>query len=151
MMATNRAFISPPAPLHFDEIFVSKGRLECEAYFHVPRITVDAWLRERGKQRLIDERAAVVRQQQDAKREGLSRHEMEQILHEAFPAHADVDPVIARHAAQHLRMMRNGGWIISPTKDGDWRVGTRRRSAFELVELAKAKGFDPASLTGRGG
>jgi hypothetical protein len=52
---------------------------------------------------------------------------------------------LARHAAQHLRIVRSGGFIVSPTGDGDWWVGTRRMSAAQLVDLAVGKGFDRAA------
>lgn len=53
---------------------------------------------------------------------------------------------LARQAAQHLRISRNGGTIVSPAQNGDWWVGSRRRSAAELLKLAISKGFEPPAL-----
>jgi hypothetical protein len=64
-------------------------------------------------------------------------------------ARSTVNPRVVEHAARFLRDVRNGGWVIFRTPDGDWRLGLKRVSGQQLVEFAKRKGFDP-SLTGRG-
>jgi hypothetical protein len=47
-------------PEDFEEVFVRKGRLACEGHFRAEGWQIDAWLRECGKQRLIQERANFV-------------------------------------------------------------------------------------------
>lgn len=134
-------------PPDFDTKFVELGRLQCEEHYHARRTTITAWLNERGKQRLVAERAANVR----AGRQRISRSDMTKILAQAFPVEGAVSFTLARHAAQFLRIRRNGGWIISPAGEGQWWVGARRRSAAELLAIAEAAGFDPANLRDEGG
>jgi hypothetical protein len=50
-----------PCPVDFDETFVAIGRLACEEHFHAGRTTINRWLDERGKDRLIALRAERVR------------------------------------------------------------------------------------------
>jgi hypothetical protein len=83
----------------------------------------------------------------------LTRREMAVILGVAFPATTRKPTfLMAQHAAQYLRERRNGGWIISPAGDGLWWVGSRRRTAAELVAMAEEKGFNASTLrvTARG-
>lgn len=126
-----------PVPGDFEVVFVEQGRLECEAWYRARRTTVDRWLAECGKQRLIDKRAAFVkhlRMQKQApkpvERQAVARDRRK------------VAPALVNRAANFLRCVRNGGWVVAPTSDGDWRVGTRRRSAAELVDMAVQRGFD---------
>lgn len=48
-------------PADFDVIFVEIGRLDCEHWYRARRTTIDRWLAERGKDRLIKARAEYVR------------------------------------------------------------------------------------------
>lgn len=129
-----------PPPADFDEVFVEIGRVACEARYNARRTKIDRWLIERGKQRLIAKRAAFVR---NGRRQGITRRDMQQILSVAFPPpdRKQISFALARRAAHYLRVHRNGGWIVSPAPNGMWFVGARKRTAHELVELAKAKGF----------
>ena len=186
-----------PCPRDFDEIVVRIGRLACQEHYHAGRATIDRWLEERGKARLIEARAERVRPKtwrskvraaflaelsngstiQDAARKAgvgpqcvhkwrnsdsefaaawdkaittskrLGLREIQTILHRAFPVGAH--PTVARLAAQHLRIARNGGFRVSPMMSGGWMVGLRRVTSEELVDLAISRGFDP-SLTGDG-
>lgn len=71
----------------------------------------------------------------------LSVEEMSAVLKRAFPMRERISLALVRRAAQHLRIRRNGGFIVSPCPDGDWRVGARRVSAAQLVEMAVRAGF----------
>ena len=55
-------------------------------------------------------------------------------------------PTMARHAAQYLRIVRNGGWIVSPAGADEWWVGRKRMPTAALIEQATKCGFD-ANLT----
>jgi hypothetical protein len=133
-------------PDDFDLVFVEIGRLACEEHYRVGRFVIDHWLEKSGKRRLIDARAEHV-----AKNRVLTCKDIAQVLSVVYPVpDREVGFITARHAAQYLRVIRNGGFIVSPAGDGLWWVGSRRRTAAELVELAKSRGFDPASLSGGG-
>lgn len=138
-----------PCPEDFDVIFVEQGRLACESWYRCRRTTVDRWLEERGKARLIEQRAAFVASKRKAG-EWLTRAsslvERREVKPTSVPARVidrrRVAPHLARAAARHLRIIRHGGWIVSPVGDGTWRLGTRHVSAAELVDFAERKGFD---------
>lgn len=122
-------------PADFEVIFVEKGRVECETWYGASRITVNRWLIESGKRRLIELRAAFVKHQRESAPKPKEC---------ALPA-LDGRPVpaeVARLASDFLRQPRNGGWIISATGQGDWWVGQSRRSTSDMVDLAIRKGFD---------
>ncbi len=150
VMGDDRARPIRTRPDDFEVVFVEQGRLECEAWYRVRRTTVTRWLEESGKDRLIAKRAAYVKHRRDngtwlTRASSLVEH---RDVSRPAPARAAVtdrrrvSPGVARRAAHYLRCVRNGGWIISLAGDGNWRVGTRLRSAAELVDLAVAKGFD---------
>ena len=139
-------------PDDFDVIFVEQGRVGCETWYRASRSTVNRWMDERGAKRLIAARKAYVSHQRKAGRWVTRQTRMVE--------HKDVRPklrsgpvrdrrtvsfTLARHAAQHLRIVRNGGFIVSLTGQGDWWVGSRRYSAAQMVDLATAKGFDRRS------
>lgn len=137
-------------PDDFEVVFVEQGRLECEAWYRVGRTTVNRWLRESGQTKLIAKRAAYVKHRRDngtwlTRASSLVEHR--EVSRPVSPRHAIADrrrvPLgVARRAANFLRCVRNGGWIVSMAGDGNWRVGTRVRSAAEMVDLAERKGFD---------
>ena len=142
-----------PCPDDFDVIFVEQGRLACESWYRCRRTTVNRWLEERGKQRLIRARADYVASKRKAgewitrasslvKRHSLVRQTVRQRINDR----RRVPNSLARAAARHLRISRHGGWIVSPAADGEWFLGTRRVSAAELVDFAKRKGFDADSV-----
>lgn len=126
-----------PVPEDFEVVFVEQGRVECEAWYRARRTTIDRWLEESGKQRLIDKRAAFVKflraQRKAPKPVERPRRAMDR---------RKVPPALVRRAANFLRCVRNGGWVVAPTPEGDWWVGTRRRSPAELVDMASQRGFD---------
>lgn len=125
-----------PCPEDFGIIFVEKGRLECEAWYGASRLTVNRWLIERGKSRLINRRAEFVRFQRE------QEHPQQQ---RAKVAHVDVDArlhALAAEAANFLRVSRYGGWTITASPDGHWIVGTVRKTPDELIAMAERQGFD---------
>lgn len=181
-----------PCPADFEATFIAIGRLACEEHYGTRRKTVDRWLEECGKPRLIAARADYARNQPgfrvrrkcppdfervyvalghkdsmkhygagpttikrwisecggsnlvDQRRaNSLSVSDMSTILKMAFPRKGRVSFTLARHAAQHLRIRRNGGFTVSPAPNGFWWIGTKKITAAELVEMAVKKGFDP--------
>jgi hypothetical protein len=124
-----------PVPDDFDVVFVEQGRVACENWYRASRITVNRWLIQRGKRRLIDERANFVKHQRT-------------IAHQPKPAGQPVSNEIdtylpvARMAADFLRIRRNGGWMISIHECGGWRVGTVQRTSEQLIAMAVNSGFD---------
>jgi hypothetical protein len=125
-------------PDDFDIIFVEKGRIECESWFRASRLTVNRWLLERGKKRLIDSRAAFVRHMRDQEYRQADEQPIEQV----------VDPLlsVARLAADFLRVSRYGGWIITQCPTGGWRVGTVHKTSDQVIAMAERQGFDPTGL-----
>ena len=141
-----------PVPDDFEVIFVEQGRDGCVGWYRAHKTTVTRWLIECGKKRLIDNRAAFVKHQR-ANGKWLTRS-TKLVEHREIRTQPHSQPIrdrrrvsftLARHAAQHLRIVRNGGFIVSPTGKGDWWVGTKRLSPAQLVDLAKSKGFDANS------
>lgn len=129
-------------PDDFEIIFVEIGRIDCEVFYRAARITVDRWLDETGKERLLELRRAFVARQRRQAKEGKPPR--------ITPTKPKLDRrkvslCMQRHAAQHLRSVRNGGWIISPTGKGDWWFGSKRISPGMLLDMAVAKGFDAKS------
>ena len=139
-----------PCPGDFDAVFVEKGRLDCEAHYRARRDTITRWLVECGKDRLIKARADHVARLRAAG-EWMTR-QTRLIEHREIAAPRPLQRVLdrrrvsitlARHAAQHLRVIRNGGFIVSPASDGNWWVGSKRMSAAQMLDLAVRKGFEP--------
>lgn len=126
-----------PVPDDFEVIFVEQGRLECEAWYRARRTTVNRWLEECGKDRLIAKRASFVKHLRDTRRCERPR-ERPSII----PDRRRVPDALVRRAAHYLRSVRNGGWVVAPQSDGMWLVGTRRRSPAEVVDMAVTRGFD---------
>lgn len=137
-------------PDDFEVVFVEQGRLECEDWYRAGRTTINRWLRECGHDRLVAKRAAYVAMLRGegkwlTRASSLVEHRdvsKPRAVAAVLTDRRRVSPSLARRAANYLRCVRNGGWIISAAGDGSWRVGTRLRSAAELVDLAERKGFD---------
>lgn len=129
-------------PSDFDIIFVEKGRVECELWYRASRLTVNRWLVERGKSRLIELRAAFIQHLRSGRRP------VEEPA--AIPVAAEpVDQAmyaLAKPAADFLRVSRYGGWRITDQQDGTWLVGTVRKTSDELVAMAERQGFDVAAI-----
>lgn len=135
-----------PVPEDFEIIFVEQGRLACETWYRCRRTTVDRWLIECGKQRLIDKRAAYVR---SLRRQGrwitrstrlVEHRETRKTTGQTIRDRRRIRPTVARAAANYLRTVDK--WVVVKVADGEWIVGTRRKSAAEMVEMAERKGFD---------
>jgi hypothetical protein len=136
-------------PEDFEVIFVEQGRIGCEAWYRARRTTVDRWLEECGKAKLIKRRAEYVAHQRAAGQwmtrstrlvENRPTGRTPRLM--AIRDRRKIDPVVARHAAQFLRVVRHGGFIISMAQSGDWWVGSKRLSAAQMVDLAVSKGFN---------
>lgn len=153
----------PPraCPGDYDVIFVEQGRLACESWYRARRDTVTRWMHERDVVRkatklptLIEARAAYVAHQR-ANGKWMTRQTPLVEKRAPRPVIARAAPVrdrrkvsftLARHAAQFLRIMRNGGHIISLASNGDWWIGTRRVSAAQLLDEATKRGFEPMGV-----
>lgn len=160
-MVAIRASSPPPkgrpplrkCPDDFDVIFVEQGRVGCEPWYRARRTTIDRWLEERGKDRLLAARAAYVAHQR-ANGQWITRSTRLVEIRatgqtprlQAIRDRRKVNPTVARHAAQFLRITRNGRYIVSVAQNGDWWVGRRRLSAAQLLDFAVSRGFDPTSV-----
>lgn len=125
-------------PDDFDVVFVEQGRLACESWYRASRITVNRWLAQRGKKRLIDERALFVKHQRAKARgdeSGTAGDNAEPPVDSFLP--------IAKMAADFIRVSRYGRWPVSMAQDGHgWFVGSARRTSEELIAMAERQGFD---------
>jgi hypothetical protein len=128
-----------PRPDDFEVVFIEQGRLECETWYRARRTTINRWLEESGKTQLIERRAAFVKHLRAQRREPkpITRQEARSRL-----ADRRIHPGVVRRAAHFMRSIRNGGWVVAPMPNGDWLVGTRRRSPAELLDMAVRRGFD---------
>lgn len=140
----------PPraCPMDFEVIFVEIGRVACETWYRASRLTINRWLKQRGQKKLVKQRAAFVAHKRakgewmTAQTRMITERPCERIITVPIRDRRTVSLALVQRAARFLRVVRNGGWIVSPTGNGDWFVGTRRRSAGELLALAEARGFD---------
>jgi len=136
-------------PEDFDVIFVEQGRDGCESWYRASRKTVNRWMSERGAKRLIGARAAYVAHQR-ANGAWITRStRLVEVRSPKRPPRLQavrdrrkINPTVARHAAQYLRISRNDGRIVSQAPNGDWWVGSKRLSAAQMLDLATSKGFD---------
>lgn len=129
----------PPSDLA--DVYVVKGKHMLEAHYGVRKSVMLRWLSELDEGLLKRKRQAFVRNERSAnrlRRVPSSTLRRLTIVQDARPA----DIRVVRMAADFLRCVRNGGWIISRTQFGDWLVGMRKLSPYELIEMAIAKGFD---------
>lgn len=139
-------------PADFDVIFVEQGRIGCETWYRASRMTVNRWMGERGAEKLIKARAAFVAHQRAngqwiTRSTRLVEHREVRKAAKRLPIRdrRKVHPTLARNAAHHLRITRNGAFIVSPAGNDEWWVGSRRMSAAQMVDLAETKGFDRAA------
>lgn len=132
-----------PIPADFAKRFVELGRNGCEEHYGAGRHTVMAWLQQCDADNLTAQRREYVRAKRQPKPK-ITRREMAAILAQAFPlkAKGHVNPRVAQAAARFLQHRRNGGWVVTRAPNGLWRVGLKVMTPFDLVEMAKAKGFD---------
>jgi hypothetical protein len=123
-----------PVPDDFKIVFVEQGRIACESWYRASRITVNRWLLQSGKQGLIEERSKFVKHQRDVARGPDPQPQTTPATDPFLP--------IARMAAEHMRISRYGGWLVSQCETGGWRVGTVHKSSEELIAMAERQGFD---------
>jgi hypothetical protein len=131
-----------PCPEDFDVIFVERGRLECEVWYRASRWTVSRWMIERGKTRLVAERAAFIRHLRDERR---AKQPKRAVAVETGPIDEALQ-AIARKAASFLRISRYGGWMITASPDGSWLVGTVRKTSDQIIAMAERQGFDSETM-----
>lgn len=136
-------------PADFEEVFVLIGRYACQEHYRARRKAVTRWMEELGKARLIEARAAFVRERFMAERATRERLQRMQTPVSDFRF---VHPDLVDAAVAWLRNNYPGGWKVCATGDGDWWIGLTRSSAAEVVDLAARYGFDAvaAVLTGEG-
>lgn len=135
-------------PNDFEIIFVEKGRDGCETWYRARKTTITRWLEEAGKMDLIAQRAAYVKLLRSqgkwmtrSTRLVETRKPKARAARESIRDRRKVNPTVARHAAQFLRISRYGGFIISMAAEGEWWLGSKRISAAQLVDFAKSRGF----------
>lgn len=117
-------------------VFVEQGRLECEAWYRCRRTTVTRWLTERGKARLIKARADFVKHQRK-----IRKGQPKPAANTPPIPPSKADPQMLELAIAYLQRRENGGWAVV-THGCGYIVGTRYRSADELLAMAERKGFD---------
>jgi hypothetical protein len=136
---------SSKVPDDFDVIFVEQGRDACESWYRASKKTVTRWLRERGKKRLAALRADFISHQRSRGKwmtRSTSLVEHHETRHDEAPVWSPEDDPVAKAAANFLRVSRYGGWRVSPAGEGEWFVGTVRKTSAELIAMAECQGFD---------
>lgn len=132
-----KSWQSRDCPDDFEIIFVELGRLECEAHYRARRTTITRWLEERGKKKLLRQRADFVKYQRQLKRgKGKPNGSADPLCKRK------VDPKLVDIASRFLQSPKGGGWVVYSITASAWMVGTHRRSPAEVIEIAVRKGFD---------
>ncbi len=129
---------SRDCPPDFEVVFVEQGRLECETWYRTGRLTVNRWLTEKGKVKLLKLRAAYVKHQRQIRKAAAAAHT-------AKPEQRDrrkADPKLTTLAARFLQSPKGGNWAIYFLPCGWAVVGTGRRSPADVIDMAIRKGFD---------
>ena len=132
-----KSWQSRDCPDDFEVIFVELGRLECESHYRSRRTTITRWLEERGKKKLLRQRAEFVKYQRQLKRgkgkaNGTAQPQCKR----------KVDPKLVEIASRFLQSRPGGGWVIYQISASSWMVGTHRRSPAEVIDMADRKGWD---------
>ena len=131
-------------PDDFDVAFRELGRVELESRYEAGRKTITRWLEESGKERLLSDRRKFIR----AKRANDRDRELRELPSKPQPAeihdNRQIDPKLAEMAARHLQRPKNGGWVAYRCEDNPdhFMVGILRLSAAQMLDKAKARGFD---------
>jgi hypothetical protein len=128
-----------PLPTDFVEVFLEIGWDGIQYHYRTHNSTIARWINEAGGEALRQRRAEIVR---------LRRAKVHVIGKMPEPVNDGiaVDVEIVAAAAHFLRTRSAGGWMVSATGKGDWRVGTMRKTPAQLVAMAEAKGFDPSVM-----
>jgi hypothetical protein len=129
-MPSNPLFFRP-CPADFVEVYLRIGWDGIEDHFHAHKTVIKRWVGENGGDELKARRREAVRASRRSRAgpvaDGVS-----------------VAPATVAEAAHFLRGREGGGWMVSATGKGDWRVGTMRKTPAEVVEMARRRGFSPA-------
>lgn len=139
MAQQSRPFIRP-CPPDFVDVYLQIGWDGIEDHFRAHKHTIKRWVQECGGDELKARRRDAVRASR------LSRSFIRGTVPEPVSDGIAVAEEIVAAAAQHLRRPSGGGWVVSPTGKGDWRIGTMRKTPAEVVEMAIRKGFDPDAV-----
>lgn len=131
-----------PMPEEFEVVFIERGRLECESHFRAGRNTITRWLKEAGKARLVRMRKSFVAENRRMERQAGADEPTPKPPRKT--RRKVPDKRLLELAAAFLRMKPNGSWVVYEDQPGEWIVGTRRKSAAEMLDHAKGKGFDVA-------
>jgi hypothetical protein len=140
-IAARRQVFLRPCPTDFVEIYLQIGWDGIEDHYRAHKLTIKRWVQECGGDELKARRREAVRQMR------LDRMTVKPPVIAPAVDGIDVDPQTVTAAAQHLRRPLGGSWTVSPTGEGDWRVGTMRKSPSDLVAMAVRNGFELAAVT----
>lgn len=130
----------------FEKVFIEQGRVACESWFGIGRNRVNRWLEEAGKDGLIEERRKFIK----AKRANDRNRELRELPSKPEPAQIDdprkIDPKLADMACRFLQGKDGGRWVCYRCDDNPehFTVGVLRFSAAQMLDKAKARGFDEA-------
>lgn len=127
-----------PLPDDFEQTYLAMGWDGLQYHYGTMNRTIKRWIEEAGGDELRARRAAAVNARRN-KKSVKATQPVATIV-------CDVEPELIKAAAHHLRHPRNGGWFVSQTPQGDWRVGNVRKSGREVLALAKNRGFDPSVI-----
>lgn len=135
-------FARDACPVDFAEVYVRLGWEAIADHYGMHWRKVARCIDECGREMLKERRAQYVREHRQRR--------VNYVTGKRFPPADDgisTNPAIVAAAAAYLRIQRHGGWMVSATGQGDWRVGSIRKTPFQLIEMATAKGFDAAAVT----
>jgi len=118
-------------PYDFEEMFVQLGWEGIQRHYGKHSSVIRRWMRMCAPN-LKDRRAAYVQR---------GKQPMLTIVSKPEPIECSIDPELLRAAAHHLRIPRNGGWVVFVGPQGDWRVGSRSMTGEQLLAMARNKGF----------
>jgi hypothetical protein len=135
-----RPVFTRPCPPDFVEVYLQIGWDGIEDHYRAHKLVIKRWVAENGGDALKARRREAVRSKR------LSRAYIRGRVPEPVSDGIEIAPEIVSAAAHWLRHPKAGGWMVSPTGRGDWRVGTARKTPAELVAMAVAKGFDPSAV-----
>lgn len=138
--AVKRPVFTRPCPPDFVEVYLQIGWDGIEDHFRAHKLVIKRWVAENGGDALKARRRDVVRSKR------LSRSCVNGRVPEPVTDGIHVAAEIVTAAAHWLRHPDGGGWMVSPTGRGDWRVGTMRKTPAEIVEMAVRNGFDPTAV-----
>lgn len=133
-------------PDRFEVAFRELGRVGCEAHFGAGRKMITAWLELAGKERLLEERRIFIKAKRtndrDRELRELPRRPSAQLVEDERP----INPKLADIACRFLQSREGGRWVCYRCDDNPahFMVGVLRLSAGQMLDKAKARGFNEA-------